>query len=204
MCAAAAAVDAAAAMPPRQAAAAGAEPHAPRHAAPFELDRVRAATCLTRASLLGALGAVRTASGTAQLRRSIPPARAAELCYRNASRAQLVRPTAALASTGRWLYQRILCKALRATMRIATLQPVNTASRCSMPQSMRPARPPCAMQLATCSQHAPCMPYIAPRRNAQLTPLSLAAREMQRSRTCGFVPCCTLRDRGRWSTGALR
>jgi hypothetical protein len=52
--------------------------------------------------------AVRTASGTAQLRRSIPPAPptcAAELRRRNASRAQLVRPTVAVASTGCWLYQ---------------------------------------------------------------------------------------------------
>jgi hypothetical protein len=109
---------------------------------------------------VSARAAVRSASGTAQLRRSIPPApptRAAELRRRNASRAQLVRPTVAVASTGRWLYQRILCKALRATMRIATLQPVNTASRCSMPQSMRPPRPPCGMQLATCSHHAPCI-----------------------------------------------
>jgi hypothetical protein len=71
---------------------------APKHAAPFELDRVRAAACHA---------AVRAASGAAQLRRSIPPAppaRAAELRRRNAGRAQRVRPTAALASTGCWLY----------------------------------------------------------------------------------------------------
>jgi hypothetical protein len=104
--------------------------------APFELDRVHAATCHIQDSCsepsphgVPALRRRASSNGTAQLRRSIPPARVAELRC-NAVRAQCGRPSQSL--------RKVRCTKRACRIRIATY---TCSSRCSMPRSMRHATP---------------------------------------------------------------